>query len=325
METVVVSAQPRASRAIYADALADRCNLVFLADLPAAERTRALSSADILISLHLRQELSAADAALLTKVRFIQLLLAGVDHIPFSMLPRGVPIACTRGKAAPSMAEHVVALALACSRRILVEDRNMRAGQFNMYAPETRILAGGTCAILGFGGAGRAAARIFRAMGMRIHAIDRAGTPSEGTDFLGTLADLPRVLSEADVIVITLALTKATVGLIGAPELFWTKKDAILVNVSRAEIIDEGALYQHLVDNPRFSAGLDVWWTEPFRHGEFRTAYPLLDLQNVVASPHNSGQASNADLGLAESLENVRAVLAGEPPRMLVQEDEKLL
>jgi phosphoglycerate dehydrogenase-like enzyme len=160
---------------------------------------------------------------------------------------------------------------------------------------------------------------------MRIHAIDRPGMTSEEADFLGDLADLQRVLSAADLIVITLALTKATAGLIGARELAWTKKDAILVNVSRAEIVDEGALYGHLAANPRFSAGLDVWWIEPFRHGEFRTNYPLLDLPNLVGSPHNSGQASNSDLGLAESLENVRAVLAGQPPGMLVYEDEKLL
>ncbi len=146
------------------------------------------------------RELTPAEVPLLKRVRFIQLLHAGVDHIPFSLLPEGVPVACSRGKGTTPMSEHIVGMALACSRRLLVEDRNMREGQFNMYAAGPRILAGGTCAILGFGGVGRAAARIFRAMGMRIHAIHRSDETDEQVDFIGALADLDAVLREADLI-----------------------------------------------------------------------------------------------------------------------------
>lgn len=325
MENVLVTAPPRPSASHYADALAGRCHLTFLTGMEGAERDHALRSADIVIAGHVRNELTAGEAARLEKVRFIQLLHAGADHIPFSMLPKGIPIACTRGKGAAVMSEHAMALALTCSRRIAIEDRAMRAGQFNMYAHGPRMLAGGTCAILGFGGVGHAVARLCRAMGMRIHAINRSGVTDQQADFIGTVADLEAVLRQADLVFITMALTAATAGLLGAGELAWMKDDAILINVSRAEIVDEAALYRRLADCPNFSAGLDVWWIEPHQHGEFRTRYPLLELPNVVASPHNSAQAWNSDLGLTETLSNVIRVLDGQPPNMLVHDDERLL
>ncbi len=325
METVVVTGPPRPSRQHYSQALDVLCHLVFLTDLAGPERSAALGGADILIAGHVANELKAEDRALMQRVRFVQLLHAGTDHTPFGLLPEGVPVACTRGKGAPPMSEHVVGMALACSRRLLVEDRNMRQGQFNMYSEGLRVLAGGACAILGYGGVGRAAARVFRAMGMHIHAIDRAGCSDEVVDFFGTLDCLDAALKAADLIVVTLPLTKTTAGLIGARELGMIKDDAILVNVSRAEIFDEGALYRHLATHPRCFAGLDVWWVEPLRHGQFRTDYPFLDLGNVVASPHNSAQAERSDLGLSLSLDNVIRVLQGNPPQMLVSADEKVL
>jgi hypothetical protein len=84
-----------------------------------------------------------------------------------------------------------------------------------------------------------------------------------------------------------------------ARELVWTKDDAILVNVLRAEMFDEGAPYRHPVAHPRFFGGLDVWWVEPFRHGHFGTDYSFLELDNVPASPHKAAQAEKSDFGLS--------------------------
>ena len=77
-------------------------------------------------------------------------------------------------------------------------------------------------------------------------------------------------------LVIALPLTRATRGLIGARELALMKPAAILVNVGRAAIVDEGALYGHLRDQPEFCAGIDAWWHEPGPGTEFSTGHPFL-------------------------------------------------
>ena len=122
------------------------------------------------------------------------------------------------------------------------------------------------------------------------------------------------MLRSADVVVVTLPLTTATRGLIGARELGWMRSDAILVNVARGAIVDEAALYRHLVENPCFSAGLDVWWDEPFPDDRLRVGHPFLELPNFLGSPHNSGIVPGwLEIGLRRAAENVRRYLLGEP------------
>ncbi len=314
----------QARRRLCRELLGEKCDLVFLADLAGEEKRDALARAELLIGGNLRVELGAEEGALLENLRFIQLIHAGIDHIPFSILPRGIPIACARGATARVMAEHILGLTLACSRRLLLEHAKMREGEFNQMVHRNRMLGGGTAAIIGMGGVGRAVAPLFGALGMRVIGINRTGTSQAKVDFMGTTADLETVLGAADVIVVCLALTRRTMGMIGAKELAWCKEKAILVNVSRGEVIEETPLYEHLLAHPDFYAGLDAWWVEPVRHGEFRMKHPFLDLPNLVASPHNSSEGDTGDPGFRATLENVGRCLDGQTPLNLVHDDEKL-
>ena len=252
----------------------------------------------------------------------IQLLSAGVDHVPFARIPPGIAVAGNAGGWAEPMAEHVLAMILALAKRLLVEQDELRRGAFNQQAP-TGDLRGGTCAILGLGGIGRAVAPLARALGMRVFAVNSKGTASESVDFIGALSDLEHVLRAADVVVVTLPLTGATRGLIGSRELGWMRPDATLVNVARGSIFDEEALYRRLLKYPGFSAGGDVWWDEPFLDDRRRVGHPFLELPNFLGSPHNSGIVPGwFEFDLGRAAENVRRYLLGEPFVGLVRRED---
>jgi phosphoglycerate dehydrogenase-like enzyme len=164
-----------------------------------------------------------------------------------------------------------------------------------------------------------------RCLGMEIRAVNQSGSTQEPVAFIGTTAELEEVLRPADVVVVALALTNRTAGLLGARELSWMKETAVLVNISRGEIIDEGALYRHLKAHPDFTACIEAWWIEPVRHGEFRTNYPFFELPNLIAAPHNSASVPRAYLeAFRRGARNVRAALSSGEVRFLVTEDQRL-
>jgi len=301
------------------DGLAD---IAYLPETAHSARAKALASADVLVARDISQDLNPGELALLKSATLIQLVFAGVDDIPFGQLPEGIPVAANAGAYAEPMAEHVLALALALAKRLLPNNAALARGDYDHETPN-RDIFGSLVGILGFGGIGRASARLFRAFGARVYAIDRSGRASELADQTGTFADLDNVLAAADIIVVALPLTSATRGLIGQRELSLMKSDAIFINVARAAIVDEDALYEHLLSNPSFSAGIDVWWEEPDRTGTFVTRHPFLDLPNVVGSPHNSGTTTGSHAVPARrAAENVARHLRGEPVRHLIDRVE---
>jgi phosphoglycerate dehydrogenase-like enzyme len=322
--TVVVTFVAGArDRAVIADALGASARTVYLADLDDAGRQAALRNADAILARHTGKEVRPDETTLLDSVRLIQFVTAGVDHIPLGALPAHVPIASNGGAYADAMAEHALAMTLAAVKRLFIEHAALAAGAFNQGKRNRRI-AGMTCAILGFGGIGAATARLMRAVGMTVHAINRSGLTDEAVDWIGTTADLDRMLRAADVLVVSVPLTRATQGMIGARELGLMRPDAVLVNLARGEIIDEAALFAHLQANPDFTACLDAWWIEPVRHGMFRMDHPFLGLPNVIGSPHNSASAPNAgEIGLRRAIGNIRKMLDGGQPLYLIGPDER--
>jgi phosphoglycerate dehydrogenase-like enzyme len=313
------------SRAIVAEELGGAAAAIYLADLAPEERADALRSAGALLSHDTSKELRPDEIPLIRDARLLQFTAAGIDWVPTRGLPPELPVAANKGGGAEPMSEHIAALALAAAKRLFVEHDNLKRGDFNQRN-SNRMLRGGVCGILGFGNVGVATAGLMRAFGMQIHAINRRGASDEPTDWIATPARLDDMLRAADVFVVCAALTTATERLIGARELGLMKEDAILVNVARGEIIDEAALYAHLVTHPRFSAGIDAWWVEPVRHGHFAMGHPFLDLPNVIGSPHNSaGGGAWRDEYLRRAVRNCRRAILGETPQNLIGPDERML
>jgi len=307
-----------AMRTAMGEALAGAAIPVYLPDLAPDQRGGAIEAAEAVISFRPRKEFSEAELARLVSVKLLQTLSAGVNQLPFDQMPPDLRIACNAGAYAEPMAEHAMAMALAAAKALIDRHHKLRRMEWDQFTP-TKQLRGGVCAILGLGGIGRHIVGLARAFGMRVHAINRSGQTDVPVDFIGTLDDLEAVLRAADVIMVTIGLNRATLGLLDARRLAWTKDDAILVNVARGDIIDEHALYAHLKDHPRFIACLDAWWIEPIHHDEFRLETPLLELANLIGSPHNSAQAPGALIeGARRAAVNVRRLLDGGEPLYVV-------
>ena len=322
---VIISHTPADDiRAAIAAVFGTEADLLCLPELTGREREQAVRAARSVMTYYPLRDIGKEAMGMLDNCELIQCLTAGIDYLPWSEMPPDIPVAYNAGAYTEPMAEHVVAMALAASKRLSVEHRNMLAGEFNQFVP-TKKIDGATCGILGFGEAGREVGRLMRGLGMRIEAINRSGVTEEDVEFIGTLDDLDRVMSNAEVLVITLALTRNTDRLIRAAHLGSMKPDAVLVNVARGEIIDEDDLYHYLLDNQAFTACLEAWWIEPVRHGKFETKHPFLDLPNVIASPHNSAMTGNALIVAAErAAENVRRLLRGEGARFIAGDDVKM-
>jgi len=324
MKLALVTMQPDdARRRLAAEALEGIARVEFLADHDDAGRRGALDEASVLLSHNVVKELHADELASLGHLELLQCVTAGVDFIPFDRLPPEVPVAVNAGAYAEPMAEHALAMILAAAKRLLVEHENLKRAEFNQFT-RNRMLTGMTAGILGFGGIGVATARTLRAVGMRVHAINRRGASDEPVDWIGTPDRLDELLAASDALILSLPLTARSEGMLGERELALMKDDAILVNLARGEIVDEGALYRHLQAHPAFTACIDAWWVEPIRHGEFRMDHPFMDLPNVIASPHNSASVSGwQQVAFGRALENCRRVLQGEAPRFVIGEDER--
>jgi glycerate dehydrogenase len=307
--TCRVSAEQRAA---LLDVLGTETSVVIKNEVPEENRQQILEEASVLVSWNFLREVPREDFAHLKPGAFIQLISAGADHMPMRDLPPHVTVASNPGAYARPMAEHVMAMALALAKRLVIENQKLQHGEFDQFTPN-RSLAGMTVGILGFGGIGRATARLMRAFDTRIYAINHSGVSTEPTDFLGTLDDLEHVLRASDIVVVSLPLTRTTRGLIGERELGWMKSDAMLINVARGAILDEVALYAHVKSHGHFLLGIDAWWTEPFLQGQFRMEYPFLDLPNVLGSPHNSGIVPRiGEQAARQAAENVLRFLNGE-------------
>jgi len=313
-----------AYRLAVAETVSGRARIVYLDELeqPAARRA-ALSSATVLLAHNPVKELRADEIDLIGEVRLVQFLAAGVDFIPLDRLPSQVPLASNAGAQAESMAEHALAMALAAAKHLALEQASMARGEFNQ-AGSTRMMAESTCGILGLGGTGLVLARLLKGMGAQVHGINRRGQSSVSIDWVGRPDALHTMLAVSDIVFLTVPLSRETFGMIGAHELGLMKDDAILVNLARGELIDEGALYRHLRDHASFIACLDAWWIEPVRHGHFEMQFPFLDLPNVIASPHNSAAGgSGRVMGIKRAALNCVRALAGERPLHLIPPDER--
>jgi phosphoglycerate dehydrogenase-like enzyme len=322
-KTVVVTRQVDGQgRRVIESELAGLADIVYLWEAP--DRHAALKRAHVLISMLFPREVAKDEYGFLDNLALLQAVVAGVDFMPLDQLPAGTILCANVGAWADPMAEHILGMILALGKNLLPNHLKLARGEFDRNTSSKRF-RGGVAGILGFGGIGKATARLLRALGMHTHAVNSTGQTEEPVDFIGTLDDLEPVLKVSDVVVVSLPLNKRTRHLMGPEQFDLMKPDAVFINAARAEIVQEEALYAHLKDHPDFRAGTDVWWEEPMTHGTFRVGYPFFELENFLGSPHNSPVVSGVfQEALAQAVQNVRFFLKGEPIRGKVNRSDYL-
>ena len=283
-----------------------------------------LAEVEVLVTLVFTREMAAAA----TRLRLVQVPGAGLDRIDRSAVPAGVSLATVHGHET-GIAEYVLGAMIALSRNFDRLNASLRAGRWeSQWAPGVPAppvwpeLSGRTLGVLGYGGIGQEVARRARAFDMRVCAIRRNLGQSAGDDLalLGDMHSLDEVLRRSDYLAITLPLGPETQGLIGAKQLGLMKPTAIIINVSRAQIVDEDALYAALSEQRIGGAALDVWYRYPSAPGPVlpsRRAFH--ELPNVLMTPHVSGWTDGMLEARATLIaENIRRTAYGECPEYLV-------
>jgi phosphoglycerate dehydrogenase-like enzyme len=289
-----------------------------------AQIAAKLDRVDVLVTMAFTRAMGAAAR----RLKLVQVPGAGLERIDRSALPPGAALANAYGHEV-GIAEYALGAMLALTRDFVRLDAALRGGiwhsQWAVGAPPPPPwpeLAGKTLGILGYGRIGRALARRVRAFDMEVCAIRRdvARSAADGLALLGGLEILDDVLRRADYLVIALPATAETRGLIGSPQLAMMKRTAVLVNVARAEIIDEDALYHALAEREIAAAALDVWFRYPTDAAPTHPARrPFHELPNVLLTPHVSGWTEGMLRARVRVIaDNIERVARGEPPENLV-------
>ena len=257
------------------------------------------------------------DASLIeraTRLKVIGRAGVGVDNVDLDAATRrGIVVANAAESTVDSAAEHAIALLLALVRNIPQAHAALKAGTWDRQRFTGIEVAGKTLGVLGLGRIGRQVAQRALGLGMRVVAYDPFVAAERfrelGVDAFGSLEE---IYAQADVITLHLPLNDETHALLG-PAAFAQMKDGVrIVNAARGGLIDEEALADAVRSGKVAGAALDVFGTEPY-------SGPLLELPQVVVTPHLAGSTAEAqDRAGIVIAEQVAAALAGEVVRTAV-------
>ncbi|TDW84219.1 phosphoglycerate dehydrogenase-like enzyme [Kribbella pratensis] len=294
------------------EALVPQDELVWLPD----DLLDALKTADVLVGPSFTQEM--ADAA--PGLRLVQVAGAGTDRVQAT----GVPVANTYHHE-DSIAEYIVWALIALRRELPQADAALRQNRwrspvYDAALPQPQTLSSARVGFLGFGHIGRATWRVLQAFGAQAQAVTASGK-ADGVSWAGDTSQLPRLLEESNVLVVSAPLTEATRGIIGAAELSKLGADGVLVNVARGPLVQEQALYDALRNHSIRGAALDVWYSYPTDGDQAQPAEaPFGDLDNVLLTPHLSGITRQTFRGRIHDIAaNLTALAEGNELRNLVR------
>jgi len=259
---------------------------------------------------------------LMERCRVISRLGIGVDKIDVAQATqRGILVTNVPGCFSEEMAEHTMAMILGLARKLPHMARAVQEGAWRrsrQLSIQNQRLSESVLGLVGFGDSAQGVARLARAFGMRIlatrHNWQSVSTVAEELDV--KMVDLDTLLKEADFISLHLPLSKETYHLIDDLTIRKMKSTACLINTARGAIVDEAALVDALREGRLGGAGLDTFESiDPFTEEQIPPQHPLLELENVILTPHVAALSAQGMRIVAwGGVHNLAAVLSGYWP-----------
>jgi phosphoglycerate dehydrogenase-like enzyme len=289
---------------------------VALNDVPAA-----IQDADFLCGFIGPIDTDVLVSATAKRLKLVQLMSAGYDRFNLEGARAArVPVSVNGGANAISVAEHAIMLMLSALKHLHALDDGVRHGQWRgaaAAAGRVHELFGSTVGIVGMGRIGREVAKRLTGWNVTIVYYDPFRLSADVEQQLGVrYVELDQLLRIADAVTIHVPLNASTRHLIDAESLSLMKPSAVLVNTARGGLVDEEALADALRERRILGAGLDVLSQEPPP-----ADHPLLDLSNVVLTPHSAGPTwESFPRRFANCFANIERVQRGEEPLWVVEE-----
>ena len=287
-------------------------DLVFVETSEEEERVTKARDADYLLCSWTPVPGWVIEAA--ERLKLIQKYGIGVDKIDLATAARrGVPVCIAAGVNAVAVAETAITLMLAVYKRLCVAHNSLRAGHWLKWELRTGCyeLWQKTVGLIGGGNIGRAVAkRLSHGFECRVLYYDVFRLPQETETAVGmTYTSMEDLLRQSDIVSLHLPLMPETRGLIGAKAFALMKPTAVLINTARGGVVDEPALIEALQKKTIAGAGLDVFAKEPPDRDN-----PLLQMDNVVVTPHNGGGTVDTMKRIVgHAFDNIMRVERGEP------------
>jgi D-3-phosphoglycerate dehydrogenase / 2-oxoglutarate reductase len=262
--------------------------------LDVAELRQALSDcAGLVVRSETKVTADLMDSA--TTLRVVGRAGVGVDNIDVpAATERGIVVMNAPDGNTITTAEHTIALLIALARRVPQANSSLKAGRWARKSFIGVELQGKTLGVIGLGRIGRTVSARARAFGMKIVAFDPFIAPEQARDLEIELAPLDELFASADFITVHTPLTAETRGVVGSAAFARMKKGVRIINCARGGLVDESALYDAIKSGTVAGAALDVFAQEPPPPD-----YPLLLLDEVIATPHLGASTAEAQEGVA--------------------------
>ena len=283
-------------------------------DLPSSREALLdrLAEANIVLLSEVHLDSAALRAA--SHLEMISLWSAGFDTVDIRAARElGITVCHAPGCSATKIAEHTLATAIYFIHKLGQADQHVRQGGFSWEPFRTPELRGQTLGVIGFGRSGARVAEYAVALGCKVIAYTRNPSPERAAQQGVLFVDLETLLRESDVISVNIALTPETAGLIGRTQFSQMKRQPILINTARGQVLDQTALVEALQSGQVRAAALDVLRDEPPDIDD-----PILQMDNVILSPRSGGSSIQTFECLSElCVQNIEAFLAGRPQHVL--------